>query len=290
MFNKILFPIDFSNPSLHALKRFIPYFIKMGVENIFLEYVYEGMVSDEDEANLILSSYSERFVEHVENLRELGADVETIVKVGIASEVIANTAIKLDVDLIVLPSKGENIMREMFLGSTASNLVRLSKKPILLLKYEWDKKNRKIVSLCECENIFKKPVITLDFSKCSGYILDLVKKFEEFIEESVLVHIIDYGKPEEIEELTGYSEAKLDEYAKKLDKPCKKKVYPGIASKNIMRISNEYNGTLIVIGKKGRSHIRDLILGSTAERLIRDSRKPILLSYCPIHEEISYIS
>ena len=290
MFSKILFPTDFSNSSLHVLEKFIPYFIKMGVKDVFLEYVYEGMVSDEDEANLILSSYSEKFDEHVKNLRELGADVETIVKVGIASEQIANTAIKLNVDLIVLSSKGENIMREMFLGSTASNLVRLSRKPILLLKYEWDKKNETVISLCKCENVFKKPIITLDFSKCSNYIMDLVKKFEEFIEETVLVHIIDYGKPEEIEKLTRYSEAKLDEYAKKLDKPYRKKVYSGIASKNIMRISDEDNGTLIVIGKKGRSHIRDLILGSTAERLIRESRKPILLNYCPIHREISYIS
>jgi len=34
------------------------------------------------------------------------------------------------------------------------------------------------------------------------------------------------------------------------------------------------------MGKKGRSVIKDLLLGSTAERVVRDSKLPVLLVPC----------
>ena len=289
MFSKILYPLDFSTSSLHALKSIIPQLIKMGVKQVFLVYVYEGMIMDEGEADLITSYYLEKLNEYAEDFKDLKANIETIVEVGIASEKIADIAIKLDIDLIVIPSKGENILREMFLGSTASNLTRLSKKPILLLKYEWDKKTKQIVSECNCENIFKKPLVALDFSKCSVELISLLKYFNEFIKEIVVAHVIDYGKHEEIGKLIEESKRNIEKYIKTLTKPYIKRVSYGIASKNIMKIADEDECSLIIIGKRGRSHIKDLLLGSTAERLTRESKKPILLNHCQEKNEVSYI-
>ncbi len=289
MFSRILYPLDFSISSLHALKSIIPQLIKMDVKQVFLAYIYEGMISDENEADLVISHYSEKLDKYADNLKNLGANVKTIVEVGIASEKIANIALKFDVDLIVIPSKGENIFREMFLGSTASNLIRLSKKPLLLLKYEWDKKTKQIVSECNCENVFKKPLVALDFSKCSDELIKLLKYFNEFIEEIVVAHIVDYGKQEEKDRLIEESKRNIEDYVKTLTKPYVKRVSYGIASKNIMKIADDNACSLIVIGKKGRSHIKDLLLGSTAERLIRESKKPLLLNYCQEKNEVSYI-
>jgi len=37
--------------------------------------------------------------------------------------------------LVIIPSQGRNILREMLVGSTARNVVRKSEVPVLLLKY-----------------------------------------------------------------------------------------------------------------------------------------------------------
>lgn len=289
MFKKILFPTDFSKPSLYALEKLVPQFVKMGVKNVILVYVYEGMVGDEMEADLIISRYAEKLREYSMQFRDL--NTETTVKVGIASNRISETAIEYDVDLIAIPSKGENIMREMFLGSTASNLVRLSKKPVLLLKYEWDRKAGEIKTVCRCDRLFSKPLIALDFSKCSKNLMELIKKFEEYMDKAILIHVVDYGKYEEVDKLMDEAYKRLEEYSKLINREHRKMVCSGVASKNIMRIAREEECTLIIMGKKGRSHIKDLLLGSTAERIIRESKLPILLNHCKANNiERKYIA
>jgi len=57
-------------------------------------------------------------------------------------------------------------------------------------------------------------------------------------------------------------------------------VLTGIASRSILGIALAKDSSIIVMGKKGRSVIKDLLLGSTAERVVRDSKLPVLLVPC----------
>ena len=279
MFEKILFPTDFSEVSLHALKNCIPKFFELGAKKLYLVHIVDITATD-IEALELMKIYEEQLNNLADDLRENGIYVEPIVKLGIPSLEIAEIAREKDVDLIITPSKGENILRQMFLGSTASNLVRATKKPVLIIRYEWNEKEKRIKCLHDCEKIFDKPLIALDFSPCSLKIMETVKKFEELVKQGILLHIVDYGKAEELEENVAKAKQNLEKYAKIVKFPVETEVLAGVASQGIIGLSMAKGATLIAMGKKGRSVIKDLILGSTAERVIRDSRLPVLLVPC----------
>jgi len=279
MFEKVLFPTDFSEVSMHAIRECVPQLFEVGAKKLYLVHIVDITATD-IEAIELMKIDEEELNKIAREIRAKGIDVEPIVKIGIPSLEIAEIAQESNVDLIVVPSKGENILRQMLLGSTASNLVRATKKPVLVVKYEWDEKERKIKCLSNCKEIFKRPLIALDFSECSEKVVNVAKKFEELIDEVTLIHVVDYGKPEEFERNIENAKIKLEEFAKMFNVPVKTEILTGIASRSILGTALAKGSSIIVIGKKGRSVIKDLLLGSTAERVVRDSKLPILLVPC----------
>ncbi len=83
------------------------------------------------------------------------------------------------------------------------------------------------------------------------------------------MHVIDYGKPEDIKLITEDALRMLKEYAGRFKFECDIEIGTGIASNAIMNESIIKGSTVIVIGKKGRSVIKDLLLGSTADGIMR---------------------
>jgi nucleotide-binding universal stress UspA family protein len=279
MFEKILFPTDFSDVSLHALRNCIPKFFELGAKKLYLIHIVDITATDIEALELVKID-EEHINRLADELRAKGIDVETVVKLGIPSIEIADIAKEKDVDLILSPSKGENILRQMFLGSTASNLVRATKKPVLIIRYEWDEEKKEIKCITDCEKLFEKPLVALDFSSCSLRIMEVVKKFEELSKRGILLHVVDYGKIDELERNMEKAKLQLERYEKIVKFPVEKEVLAGVASQSIISISLAKEATLIVMGKKGRSVLKELLLGSTAERVIRDAKLPVLLVPC----------
>ncbi|NJE43235.1 universal stress protein [Thermococcus sp. GR6] len=277
MFEKILYPTDFSDVSLHALRNCIPKLLPLGVRELHLIHVVDITVA-EFEAFELEDIYREKLDGLARELETKGVKVNPIVRIGIPSIEIAEVAEENDIDLVVIPSMGENIWRTMFVGSTASNLARATKRPVLLLKYL--KSDDKFELSVDCAEIFKRPLVSLDFSKCSIRIIKIVKGFEELVDKGILLHSVDYGKVEELEHNIDVAKKNLKKSAKGIKAPFELEVLVGPASQAIIGTSLAKGATLIVIGKKGRSFIKDLLLGSTAERVIRDSKIPVLLVPC----------
>ncbi|WP_209475631.1 universal stress protein [Thermococcus stetteri] len=277
MFEKILYPTDFSDISLHTLRNCVPGLFEIGAQEVHLLHVIDITVA-ELQAFELEEVYKNKLEELAKTLREKGINVKTSIRIGIPAIEIAEEAESIGADLIISPSVGENVWRQMFLGSTASNLVRATKRPVLLLKYS--KKDDSFELPVECSELFKRPLVALDFSECSEKITEAVTKFKELIEKGVLLHSVDYGKIEELEGNIEAAKKRLDEIAGKIGVEFKKEVMVGTASQTIIGTALAKKATLIVIGKKGRSIIKELILGSTAERVIRDSKLPVLLVPC----------
>ncbi len=277
MFGKILYPTDFSEVSLHALRNCLPKLASLGAKELYLIHVIDITIA-EFEAFELEEVYRERLEKVAEELREGGIRVNAVVRIGIPSIEIAEVAEEENIDLIVIPSVGENFWRVMFLGSTASNLARATKKPVLILKYL--KKEEKFELPIDCSEIFKRPLIALDFSNCSIKVLKVAKQFEELVEKGILVHSIDYGRADELERNVEAAKMNLEKSAKGLKASFETEVLVGSASQAIIGTAISKGATLIVIGKKGRSFLKDLILGSTAERVMRDSKLPVLLVPC----------
>lgn len=277
MFERILYPTDFSEVSLHALRHCIPELFKLGAKELHLLHVIDITVA-EIEAFELEEVYREKLEELAKEMKEKGINAKAEVRVGIPSLEIAEASEKANVDLIVTPSVGENVWRQMFMGSTASNLARATKRPVLLLKYR--KKDDSFELAVDCSELFKRPLVALDFSKCSVKIVQTVKKFEELIERGILLHSVDYGKIEELEHNIAIAKKNLEKSSKDLSAEFELEVMVGTASQAIIGTALAKGATLIVLGKKGRSILKDLILGSTAERVMRDSKLPVLLVPC----------
>ena len=282
MIRRVLFPVDFSVVSEYAFSNCIPRFFSTGVaEEIILIHVVDASAWSDVLEKLQMSA-KEKLDKVAEDFRSMGINVaKTIVRIGTPALEISKVAEEEDVDLIYMPSKGEHILRDMFIGNTASNVARAATKPVLLVKYEWDKARHTVRCIWDARRVFDNPLIALDFSPCSDSIVETVKNlFEDYVKKATLMHVIDYGKPDKTKELSEYALKKLEEYAKKFKFESDIEIGVGVASNAILNEAVIKGSTVIVVGKRGRSVLKDLLLGSTADGVIRKSMLPVLLVPC----------
>ncbi len=282
MIRRILFPVDFSMVSEHAIGNCIPKFFSTGVaEELVLIHVIDTTALPN-----IMDEYRKEVREKLEKVaeefRDMGINViKSIVRVGTPAVEISRVADEENVDLIFMPSKGENLLRHMIIGTTASSVARVARKPVLLVKYEWDKAKKSVKCFWDARRVFEKPLIALGLGTCTGHIIDIVKElFEDYIQEATLYHVVDYGKHDEIDENVKKAMEQLECLAKQFKCKCDVEVSAGIASDEIIQEAVVRGSTIIVIGKKGRSKLKELLMGSTAESVIRRSVLPVLLVPC----------
>lgn len=324
MFDKILFPTDFSEVSLYGITECIPEFYKLGSKEFTVLYISNKAISpveekgftkgadkrteSEDDSkkitetgiNAILNKLDldtrETFVKIAKSMSEKEIDVNYKIVFGVLENAvdavkpvttvnthdeIAKFAEKEGYDLIVIPSKGKNILREMLIGSTARNVARKSSVPLLLLKFEWNKEEGKPSSNNLCKNIFKNPFIALDLSICSDNVMDTVSKIKDEMEGITLCHIIDYGSKKRLDENFEIARREIEKLGRQLSpKPVEKIVDVGEASEKIINLSEKAESSLILMGKLGRGMLEEILVGSTANAVMRRSRLPVLLVPC----------
>jgi nucleotide-binding universal stress UspA family protein len=145
MFEKILFPTDFSDVSKKALN-FITQLKDAGAKEVVVLYVID-----------------EREIEHIAHLPEIeidpvevekrrkqgaqdemkpieeelkasGLSVKTLIKKGIPLRDILKTEEEEKVSLVVLGSHGKSAVTEMLLGSVSEKVIRKSTKPVLVVR------------------------------------------------------------------------------------------------------------------------------------------------------------
>lgn len=284
MIGKVLFPVDFSLVSEYAFGNCIPRFFSTGAANelILAHVVDDGLIIDEtlEVIEKVVKESKEKLEKIAKELKEIGINTKTMVRIGTPALEIAKIAEDEDVDIIFLPSKGENVLREMLIGTTASDIARAAKKPVLLVKYEWDRGRKSIKCFWDARRVFEKPLIALDFSSCTDKVIEAVKKFEDMVKEGILFHVVDYGKVEETEENVNKAINELEKYEKLFKFPVEKEVHSGIAPREILNTAPVKRATLIVVGKKGKSKLKELLLGSTADTVARNSILPVLIVPC----------
>ena len=148
--------------------------------------------------------------------------------------------------------------------------------------------------------MFAKILYPTDFSDVSKKALEYVKKLKEAgTQEVVVAHVIELMDivrlPLDVswsERPASETEAELQRQLEKMvrkeleavetelkDTGLKVKVVMGKGNplKEILRIESEENVSAIVIGSHGKSNIKEMLLGSTSENVIRHSRTPVLV-------------
>lgn len=143
MFEKILYPTDFSDASKKALDC-IKQLKSAGGQMVVLLHVVderhfqtiEHFVSEQTKKMEIeILKHVDAEMDIVENeLKESGFLVKARIEVGIPLREILHAEKEEDVSAIVIGSHGKSNLQEMFLGSVSEKVARRCKKPILIVK------------------------------------------------------------------------------------------------------------------------------------------------------------
>lgn len=251
----------------------------LGIEEVILTYVLDVQPSKILNFDKIIESNEKRLHLAKEQIEDKGFNVKIKIPVGSPAVEIDRVADDESADLILIASHGKGFIKKVFLGSTTYNLIRQSKKSILIEKYEIVDDEARVA----CARKFNRILIPVDFSDDSMSVINLVKELKEKAEEIILLNVIESSRFfDSLKEARENAEKKLNEIAGELKESditekVTIKIEEGAASENIINIAESEDVGLIIMAKRGRGNIKELILGSTSDRVAKESPSPVLL-------------
>jgi nucleotide-binding universal stress UspA family protein len=224
-----------------------------------------------------------RLATDVEAARTKGVEVSSDLDIGPASPLVIELATKHGADVIVIGTRGMTGFRHLLLGSTAERVVHGAAVPVLTVHPGDADKHRRIKTI----------VVPTDFSDDATLAIRTAERvFGPEDRDSKLVLVHAYHLPVEFTALGAVPMAprlfadaaeqareRLEQTAKPLRETglrvetVAQEGYPPLV---IEEAAREANADLITMGTHGRSGLRHLLLGSTAERVVQHAPCPVL--------------
>jgi len=197
---------------------------------------------------------------------------------------ICQLAADLAADLIIIGTRGQTGLRHLALGSTAERVVRHA--PCRVLVSHSPGKKRPPSS-------FKKILVPTDFSLCSTAGLETAKALAAVFEAKLfLLHSVDlhyyntnpdyssYDYPAVFDAAKSAARAQLEEVVNELTKDgfrVESALEFGHAGAAICQEAEKLGANLIVTSTHGRTGLKHVFLGSTAEYIVRHATSPVLV-------------
>jgi len=205
-----------------------------------------------------------------------------IVRFGKPFMEIIQIAEEKKVDLLAVGTKGKAGVDRVILGSVAERIARKAGCPVMVVrgkKYVGFKRIIVPVDLSDCSRIaLEYAVATAKAHKSKLTILHVYE--ESFVEPYVNAANSEEEAGEIIKEIEQVNETKYDEFLKTVDLSgveYEKLLKKGIPAFDIVEIAREQQANLIVMGTHGRSGIRHILIGSTAEEVVRTVHCDIII-------------
>jgi nucleotide-binding universal stress UspA family protein len=133
---KILVPIDFSINSIHAFE-FALALAKREKSEIVLLYVIEQIYDFAFQSAVVLDHQWEdaesKLNELIRQFEAVGVPVSFQIEEGTPSILIAKKASETEATLIVMGTRGANGLKKLLIGSTASNVIKETTTPVLVI-------------------------------------------------------------------------------------------------------------------------------------------------------------
>ena len=287
---RILVPVDFSKPSLAAL-RYATALAKARRARLEVLHVVEaatyvptlGAPIDLGELREAQTRAAhDRLDKLARDLRRRRLRCRTVLKLGLAATAIADYAKKNATDLIVMATHGRGFVRHLLLGNVAERVVRTAVCPVLTIRAGTRASAAKL----------RRIVAATDFSQTSQRALeDAAALARSSRAEMVVLHAVE---PIALAgDLYGFSaSAAMDDAVeraarelmagvvsrlrKKRGLRCRGVLANGTAASMIVGAAKQLRADLVVVGTHGHGGLDRFLLGSVAERVVRTSSKPVL--------------
>lgn len=208
-------------------------------------------------------------------LKSKGVKVETLIRTGAVHDVIQRAISRVKPDLIAMGTHGRTGINRWFLGSETEWLMRHSPVPVLALS----PKDRLR------EPAFRRILVTTDFSEGTADALEYAFSIAQENESRItLLHVINdiamdvsrkyrdsiiHGVENKLEVLVPEEARQWCEIRTKVD--------VGHPYRLIERTLETDKPDLLVMNIHGKGMLDRALLGSTAERIVRSAKCPVLL-------------
>jgi nucleotide-binding universal stress UspA family protein len=225
--------------------------------------------------------YRERLNEHADRLRASGFTVD--VRVGTAGDVgsaLATLANEVTADLIVVGSRGQHILEQVFLGSVARKVLRRSDVPVLLHWIEPAEDTASVHLALTCPVTLRRVLLATDLTAGSRAAHEAAVALAARGAQVDCVHIAEASELERFPDWATMSRAVLQSLNDRivsaggtgdvvLDR--------GDPVERILDLTAQLDTSLLVVGKRGRHFPAQVTMGSTAKALSKGSRRAVLM-------------
>lgn len=285
---RILCPVDFSEFSEKAFD--YAYSLARRYEaRLFLEHVISpfeaayphAMVPD----GALVAMYGELTVNAEKRLTEMvkkypsnGLKPDCAVQRGFVVDTILTSAEEQSADLIVMGTHGRRGWDRLMMGSVTERIVRKAQCPVLAVRQP----AHDFIDPKQPQDAFhlKKILFCTDFSENSLVALEYALSLaQEYQAELTLLHVLDGFPPQNLKAETQEAEHKLlRPIPPEVFEWCtlKTAVRPGMAYREIIKLAQQDQTDLIVLGVLGRNVVDLAIFGSTTHRVLQLSPCPVL--------------
>ena len=289
---KVLYPTDFSRCSKQALDEALYMASRLDAELFMLHAVvlHEADPNNPEhhfpEAAELVRILSEMATTEMASLaaHPLGRDVVThqTEQPGFsASEVVLDYAGEIDADLIVMGTHGRWGPGRLFLGSTAEETVRYARCPVLTVREQEEPQGLESI---------QSILVPVDFSAHAKLGIEAAKSLAARTGARLQVlHVVELRAAPSlydisvIEDFTDHVRqhaadalARLVEESPGPEVACDLHVVEGVAAHAISEFAEEHESGLVVIPSHGLTGIERVLIGSTAEGVIRLAPCPVL--------------
>ena len=174
-----------------------------------------------------------------------------------------------NINLLLMASHGKGLWASTFRGSSTFNAVRAIDVPTLVVKGDY-----------KCEDYLHRILLPTDFSRKSLIALNFIRNLREHVGEVLFVHVIEGVRgDEELRENKEMAEDMLQELCNEMQDFGIRSRYViadgGAASKEICKLAEEENCSLIFTGKTGAGPIKGLLMGSTAQNILLNAGRTL---------------
>lgn len=289
---KVLYPTDFSACARSALDDAIFWAQEFGAE---LHMLHALVLHQADPANPDKQFPGQR--ELMQSLHEVagsqlahlaGLPMSTGVRIVeetqpgySAAEVVLDHALEIGADLIVMGTHGRRAVTRFLLGSVADRVVRHSRCPVLTIRSGEERESLRAV---------RRILVPVDFSDHSREALETGRELaSKFAADLLVMHVVElytlpsfYGPSMIATDTDALRERALAELEDLLqngrgpDVPTEVRVVYGRPSEKIVETAKDERAGLIVIPSLGLTGLNHVLLGSTAEQVLRRAPCPVL--------------
>jgi nucleotide-binding universal stress UspA family protein len=285
---KVLVPVDFSPPSTVAVNHGILLARRFRAKLTLLHVIEPGTAltytfpTESEKAEKARYERAERMLAAMvgpEDQDDL--NLQIVVAIGDIESAIVSAVHETRADIVVMGTHGRRLLGRWLIGSVTQALLRKVDVPIL--------------TVCHVSRplTFKRILFATDLSESSAegfqFALDLASATNSKL---VVAHVIDKRPPVAYEtpDVAAVFDAecrhvldkartrfeKIESAARDKKVTLETVVAEGIPAEAILRVADEHEADFIVLAIRKKGRLERALLGTTAERLVRDAHVPVL--------------